>query len=134
MSNPGPVFSAGSTQRVADAVPIVNMRSSILGWFRPITVGLTQQSVGDDGMVKLTVREVATSGVLQPLGEKLDRKSEGGRSWSHWELHCLPNLVLNTNDRITVKGSYYTVMEMMDYSSEGFVIYKLAKAPQTHGQ
>lgn len=134
MSNPGPVFSAGATQRVGDAVPTVNVRSSILGWFRPIVVGLTQQSVNGSGVVTLTVRDLPTSGVLQPLGEKLERKSEGGRSWSHWELHCLPNLVLGTNDKVTIKGKNFTVLEMMDYSENGFVIYKLVKAPQTYGK
>lgn len=134
MANPGPVFSAGATQRVADAVPTVNGRSAILGWFRPVTVGLTQQTAGSDGRVTFTVREVQTSGVLQPIDQWLERKSEGGRSWSNWELHCLPNLVVETNATITIRGKKYTVVGKKDYSENGFVIYYLNGREQDHGR
>lgn len=133
MSNPGPVLSAGKFGRVGDAYPIVNMRSTLLGWFRPITIGRTKQSVGGDGLVNLVSYEIQTSGVLQPMDERLERKAEGGRSWSYWELHCVPNLALATNDTITIKGSQYTVMGKKDYTDNGFVIYYLTKKEQSHG-
>lgn len=129
MSNPGPVLSAGATQRVGDAIPIVTMRSTILGWFRPLVIGFTHQAVVD-GIVKLTEYELSTSGVLQPEAEELNRYSEGGRSWRKWTLHCLPNITINTNDRITIRGVKYIVMGKSDYSQNGFVIYHLVEAPQ----
>lgn len=133
MSNPGPVFSAGLTQRAADAVPVVNARNTILGWFHPVVVGITQQLADTDGVFRTVTREIPTSGVLQPVEEWLDRKSEGGRSWSHWTLHCLPNLTVNTNDRIAIRGKYYTVMGKTDHTEQGFVIYHLTAAQQTRG-
>lgn len=132
MSNPGPVLSAGATQRVADAIPSVTMRSTILGWFRPLTIGFVQQKVVN-GLVETIVRNLSTSGVLQPEVEELNRYSEGGRSWKKWTLHCFPNIVMATNDRITVKGGYYDVMGKTDYSDNGFVIYHLVEAPHTYG-
>lgn len=133
MSNPGPVFSAGKTQRVGDAVPTVNMKSSILGWFRPITVEVIQQTTDEQGNVTFTPRALETSGVIQPIVEKLKRYREGGRSWAAWELHCLPNFILNTNDRVTIRGRRFSVMGRTDYSENGFVIYDLQQLPQDHG-
>lgn len=131
--NPGPVMSASVTVKVADAVPMPSMRGSILGWFRPLVVGFNTAQIQEDGTNKPYFREISTSGVLQPRVEKLDRQSSGGRSWQHWELHCLPNLVVNTNDRIRIKGTWYTVMEKADYSANGFIRYDLTESPQQYG-
>jgi len=131
--NPGPVLSAGTTVKVVDAVPMPSMRGAILGWFRPLIIGFTTSQIQEDGTNKPFFRELQTSGVLQPRGEKLDRQSGGGRSWQHWELHCLPNLVVNTNDRIRIKNTWYTVMEKADYTANGFVRYDLTESPQPYG-
>lgn len=126
-------MSAGKTQRAVDAIPIVNMRSTILGWFRPIVVSVIQQSVSVEGVVKLTPREIQTSGVLQPLEENLNRLRDGGRSWAGWTLHTLPNIELATNTRIEVKGKHFTVMSKTDYTDNGFLLYILTEAPHTYG-
>jgi len=42
-------------------------------------------------------------------------------------------LVVNTNDRIRIKNTWYTVMEKADYTANGFVRYDLTESPQPYG-
>lgn len=130
--NPGPVMIAAKTVRPAQAVPAPSMRDSILGWFRPIVVGYVQTNIQDEGNNKPVTRELKTSGVLQPIDEKLVRQFSGARSWGHWWLHCLPNLTVNTNDVIRIDGKWYSVMEKADYTAYGYVRYMLIETAQSY--
>lgn len=131
--NPGPVAIASTTVKIVSAVPMPSMRGTVIGWFRPITVGRVLEVAQPDGTVKPSVTALQTSGVLIPKGEELTRQAGGGRSWQNWDLFCFPNLVLNTNDTVVMAGQYFTVMGKLDFSGNGYVKYSLVQSPQPNG-
>ncbi len=122
----GPVASAGRTSMANGLAPMPSMSSTILGWFNPLIVGVVSTSPQEDGTVKELVREIRTSGVLQPaLEQKLDMQAGGARTWRRWWLHVAPSLRLDPNDRIRLQGVLYRVAEKMDYSVAGYIRYTL---------
>lgn len=134
--NVGPVFSAGMKGTIADcqsALP--SMRATVLGWFKPLVIGVVSTVIADegedDGLAQVTVREVRTSGVIQPGDdERLDVRSEGERSWESAILHVFPQLDVPTGTKLRINGRQFEVMGKKDYVQNGFIRYKLTQAFQ----
>lgn len=126
--NPGPVACAGRLKLDENTAPAPSMRNSIMGWFRQIVVQIVQTNFEEGGTVNEVTRDVRTSGFIQPSEpEKLEIQAAGSRSWTYWYLHCLPNLALNTDDRVRIRGKSYLVIGKKDWSSFGYIRYRLLK-------
>lgn len=125
--NPGPVFSAGKRKLNEQVAPVPNMRSTLLGWVKPITMTRITSTV-KDGQATPVEREVKTSGVLlagDPV--KLQMLAEGDRSWESVVLYVFDNLVLETNDRAVIRGVKYRVLQKLDWTAYGYQRFDLLK-------
>lgn len=121
--NPGPVFSAGRRTLTDQVCPTPSVRATLLGWFRPLTMVFIENAV-TDGKVKPIERELKTSGMLQAGDpEKLEMKAEGERSWEWFVLHTLPNVQMQTDDRVFVRGVKFRVMQRTDWVGYGYMRY-----------
>ena len=131
--NRGPVFQAGLAKTIVSAqTTLPSMRGTLAGWAKPIVIGVvttTIASEGDnDGQAQPSVRDVRTSGVLQPGdAEKLEIGAEGERSWANWVLHVYPQLDVPTDTRLQIEGKFYRVTGRTDYNANGFIRYDLAE-------
>lgn len=125
--NPGPVFRAGLRKLNEQVAPLPNMRSTILGWFKPMTL-VRITPVVTDGQAKPVKREVKTSGVLL-AGEaaKLKMLAEGDRSWESSVLYTVDNLVLETNDQVIIRGVQCRVMTKRNWGDYGYLRFDLIK-------
>lgn len=125
--NPGPVFAAGKRKLSEQVCPSPSMRGTVIGWFKPITMIFLTTTV-TDGQSKATERELKTSGMIQAGDpENLEMKAEGERSWEWFVLHTLPNAQMQTDDRVSLAGVKYRVMNRTDWSTNGFMRYDLIK-------
>ncbi len=115
---------------VADAVnPTPNMRSTIMGYFRALALGVIRQKVVDHETVEVVV-PLATQGVIVPLSAKaLELKPEGSRTWDWRDVYATPDLQLTTKDVIEIprggKLTRFVVMRAWDYTGEGFLRYEI---------
>lgn len=115
---------------VQDAVmPTPNMRSTILGWFRPLVLAVVRQQT-IDFETKEALVQLATRGVIQPMAAKdLQLKPEGTRTWDWRMIHATPDLALTTEDVILIprggKTVQFRVMRALDYSGDGFLMYEI---------
>lgn len=126
--NPGPVFSAGKRGGIVDCLAGgPSMDTTIRGWFKPIVVGVQTSVPQPGGTFKEIFRDTNTSGVLQPDEERIDRQPGGNRSWQHWVLHCLPEMVLKTNDRIRIGKNLFRVDLKRDFNAYGYIRYSLTQ-------
>lgn len=125
--NPGPVFSAGKKKLNEQVCPAPSMRGTVLGWFKPLTMIFVTTTM-KDGQAQAVERELKTSGMIQAGDpEKLEMKAEGERSWEWFVLHTLPNVQMQTDDRVSLAGVKYRVMSRTDWAANGFMRYNLIK-------
>lgn len=125
--NPGPVFSAGKRKINEQVCPTPSMRGTVLGWFKPLTMIFLTSTVLD-GQVKVVERQLKTSGMIQAGDpEKLEMKAEGERSWEWFVLHTLPNVEMQTDDRVSLSGVKYRVMNRTDWAANGYMRYDLIR-------
>lgn len=133
--NPGPVFAAGTAKSITAAqTTLPSMRGTILGWFKPMKVGVVTTDIADegpeDGQAEEVVRWVETSGLFQPGGpEKLSFASEGERSWENATLHVFPQLDVPTKSVLLVNGQRFQVMARWDFSINGYIRYDMVQMP-----
>ncbi len=121
--NPGPVFSAGRRRLTEQVCPTPSVRGTLLGWFRPLTMVFVKTTV-TDGHAKPIEYELKTSGMIQAGDpEKLEMKAEGERSWEWFVLHTLPNVQMQTDDRVSIRGVKFRVMNRTDWADYGFMRY-----------
>ena len=126
--NPGPVFSAGKRKLNEQSLGTMpNMRSTLLGWFKPMTLTRITTTV-KDGQAEPVERELKTSGILLAGdAEKLVPLAEGDRSRESSVLYCFDNIVLETNDRVIIKGVKSRVMTKKNWSDYGYQRFDLLK-------
>lgn len=123
-----PIFNAASL-RIDQAVSAMpTMRSTLLGWFRPL--GLAKVIKKTVGVRVVEVEQpIEASGTWQPFTfEELAIKPEGQRSWRWFMVHTTPDIVLQTDDRITRNGEKFVVMAKGDYTDQAFVEYHVVNA------
>jgi len=113
-----------STRTVPQSVaPMPVMRSTIMGWFRPLELTKVIKSTVDFQTVEVEV-PVPAQGTIQQLSmQSLAIKPEGTRTWDWRQIHATPDLELLTDDVIKYQGKPYRVMAKNDYAEQGFVEY-----------
>ena len=106
-----------------------NMRSTMLGWMRPLTLGKVTQSTVDHQTME-TYTQIRTMGVIQQLSaQQLALKPEGTRTWDWRMIDCTPDVVLTTEDVILLPRAgqvvRYRVMAVGDFTQNGFAHYEI---------
>lgn len=112
-----------------------NMAQTIQGWFQPVEFEVITRSLADDGdgvdWVSETVTLIKTQGVVRPPSDKdLKILPEGTWAWEWLQIHCLPNVELNTNQFVIYKEKRYKVMAKKDWTEYGYIRYTLLEAFQ----
>lgn len=112
-----------------------NMANTLNGWEVPLSLIRIKQSI-DDGDVVTTEEFIRFMGVWQPLrDEELQFKPEGQRSWEWIWIHAKSGtLNLNTADKIKFNNKRYKVMNIKDYSLNGFIEYQLIRDYEDIGE
>ena len=104
------------------------MGNTLNGWEVPLTLIKVLQST-TDGDLTTTEEEVRFMGVWQPLrDEQLQFKPEGQRSWEWVWIHAKSGeLNLQTADKVVFNNKRFKVMNVKDYSLNGFIEYELVR-------
>ena len=105
-----------------------NMANTLTGWEVPLTLIKITQSI-IEGDLTITETPINFMGVWQPLrDEQLQFKPEGQRSWEWIWIHAKSGtLNLNTADKVIFNSKRYKVMNIKDYSLNGFIEYQLVR-------
>lgn len=112
-----------------------NMSQTIQSWFQNITFnvvtrGLTNDSDGVDWIPE-SVQTIKTQGVVRPPSDKdLKILPEGTWAWEWLQIHCLPDVKLETNQYVEYENKRYKVMAKKDWNKYGYVRYTLLEAFQ----
>lgn len=108
-----------------------NMSGTIQGWFLDITFKYVTRVLDDDSadFTEETEQIIHTKGVVRPPSAKdLKLMPEGAWAWEWLQIHCLPDVELETNQFVIYDGKRYKVMDKKDYSKYGYVRYTLLEA------
>lgn len=105
-----------------------NMRNTLNGWEVPLNLIRIKQSIVDGDAIK-TEEFIRFLGVWQPLrDEELQFKPEGQRSWEWIWIHAKSGtLNLQTQDKVIFNNKRYKIMNVKDYSLNGFIEYHLVR-------
>ena len=109
-----------------------NMSETIKSWFLNITFDIVERDIEDsaDPVVKV-VKTVNTRGVVRPPSDKdLKLLPEGAWAWEWLQIHCLPDVELDTNQFVKYDGKLYKVMAKKDWRKYGYMRYTLLEAYQ----
>lgn len=115
--------------------PLPNMSQTIVSWFQDITFNVVTRGLTNDGdgvdWVPESVQTINTQGVVRPPSDKdLKILPEGTWAWEWLQIHCLPNVQLDTNQFVEYENKRYKVMAKKDWSKYGYVRYTLLEAFQ----
>lgn len=108
-----------------------NMSGTIQGWFLDVTFKYVTRVLDDDSadFTEETEQIIYTKGVVRPPSAKdLKLMPEGVWAWEWLQIHCLPDVVLDTNQFVIYNDKRYKVMDKKDYSKYGYVRYTLLEA------
>ena len=111
------------------------MRNTLNGWEVPISLVKITQSISE-GVSTLTEENISFMGVWQPLrAEQLQSKPEGQRSWEWVWIHAKSGeLNLQTADKVIFNNKRFKVMNVKDYSLNGFIEYELVRDYQDNAE
>lgn len=118
---------------VQDAVnPTPSMRSTVMGWFRAISLVIVRQVTEDHETREISV-PFNGQGVIMPLSAKaLELKPEGTRTWDWRDVYVSPDLALTTKDAVIIPRAgvqtRFVVMRAWDYSAQGYMRYEIVNA------
>lgn len=120
---------------LSNTTGLPNMAQTIQGWFQPVEFEVITRSLADDGdgvdWVSETVTLIKTQGVVRPpIDKDLKILPEGTWAWEWLQIHCLPNVELNTNQFVIYKEKRYKVMAKKDWTEYGYIRYTLLEAFQ----
>ena len=118
----------------AAVAPMPTMRSTIMGWFRPLNLTrVIKQTV--DFETKEVEIPLPAQGTWQPLSHaQLVIKPEGERAWQWFEIHSTPDLRLEPDDVIFRDGAPYRVMAQGSYDDNGFISYHVVNDYQARAR
>ena len=108
-----------------------NMSGTIQGWFLDITFKYVTRVIDEDSadFAEETEKLIKTKGVVRPPSSKdLKLMPEGAWAWKWLQIHCLPDVKLDTNQFVIYDGKRYKVMAKNNYSKYGYVRYTLLEA------
>lgn len=120
------VFNFQQNRSLKSGMP--NMASTLNGWEVPLTLVRIKQNIVEGEAVK-TEEFIRFLGVWQPLrDEELQFKPEGQRSWEWIWIHAKSGtLNLETQDKVIFNDKRYKIMNVKDYSLNGFIEYQLVR-------
>ena len=131
-ANPGPIVGASHLSYQDCIATTPNMRETVLGAVRPITLGHVTTAIDDTGQAEEITREVRTAGAIQPMQPReLKIYAEGERAWGWYVLYLTSDILMAADDKVVYKGVTYRVMAKMDYSDFGYARYAILQAFQT---
>lgn len=109
-----------------------NMSGTIKSWFLNITFEVVERKIGMSADPQITVvQTINTRGVVRPPSDKdLKLLPEGAWAWEWLQIHCLPDVELNTNQFVRYDGKLYKVMAKKDWRKYGYIRYTLLEAFQ----
>lgn len=107
-----------------------NMSQTIKTWFLNITFEIVERTIGDGADPEITVvKTINTRGVVRPPSDKdLKILPEGAWAWEWLQIHCLPDVELETNQFVKYDGKIYKVMAEKDWRKYGYMRYTLLEA------
>jgi hypothetical protein len=119
------IFSAKNNKIKYSNLP--NLSNPIKKWFQNIEFGFITKSIVDFEAVETIIKK-SFVGVVQNLDSKqLQVKPEAQRSWSWKMIHCLPDLVLDVDEKIEYEGETYRVMNIRDFKEYGYLEYHIVR-------
>lgn len=115
----------GKDAKEINSLPHVGV--ALHAWMKFMLFGtICKQNI--DGRTQEIESKIQTHAVRQPLSaEQLKLKPEGLRSWKWDQLHALPDLVLNTDDRVTYGGITFRVQYKKDWAEYGYIEYHVVQ-------
>ncbi len=109
------------------ATPLPDLRSAVVGWFRPLILVKVQKTPVDHEIVEART-ELRCMGMIQPFGPReLRIKPEGQRAWNWQMLHTTPDVALKDDEEFTIRGTRYRVMSQQNWSMYGYIAYELVQ-------
>lgn len=107
-----------------------NISETIKSWFLNITFEIVEREIGMSADPVITVKQtINTRGVVRPPSDKdLKLLPEGAWAWEWLQIHCLPDVELNTNQFVRYDGKLYKVMAKKDWRKYGYMRYTLLEA------
>lgn len=108
--------------------------AAFAGWTTQIVLMRHTETV-TNGIVTKQYTPLRFPGAMQPLSARaIALKPEGQRSWTWLQLHCLAiSCELIPGDRVKWNENDYKVMELKDYSLNGYIEYHLVRDFQAGG-
>lgn len=108
-----------------------NMSETIKSWFLNITFEYVERKLVGADWVETDPVTINTRGVVRPPSDKdLKILPEGSWAWEWLQIHCLPDVQLETNQYVIYDGKKYKVMAKKDWSKYGYMRYTLLEAYQ----
>lgn len=107
-----------------------NMSATIKLWFLNITFEIVERTIDDSADPEISViKTINTRGVVRPPSDKdLKLLPEGAWAWEWLQIHCLPDVELETNQFVKYDGKIYKVMAKKDWRKYGYMRYTLLEA------
>lgn len=106
-----------------------NMSETIKSWFLNISFEYVTRTMQGAEWVTSEPITINTRGVVRPPSDKdLKILPEGTWAWEWLQIHCLPDVFLDTNQFVKYDDKLYKVMAKKDYSKYGYVRYTLLEA------
>lgn len=106
-----------------------NMSETIKGWFLDISFEYVTRTMQGAEWVTSEPITINTRGVVSPPSDKdLKILPEGTWAWEWLQLHCLPDVFLDTNQFVKYDDKLYKVMAKKDYSKYGYIRYTLLES------
>ena len=107
-----------------------NMSATIKSWFLNITFEIVERKIGMSADPEITVvKTINTRGVVRPPSDKdLKILPQGAWAWERLQIHCLPDVELETNQFVRYDGKIYKVMAKKDWRKYGYMRYTLLEA------
>lgn len=106
-----------------------NMSETIKSWFLNISFEYVTRTMQGAEWVTSEPITINTRGVVRPPSDKdLKILPEGTWAWEWIQIHCLPDVFLDTNQFVKYDDKLYKVMAKKDYSKYGYVRYTLLEA------
>tara|TARA_R110000751_G_scaffold299695_4_gene411069 strand:- start:14514 stop:14846 length:333 start_codon:yes stop_codon:yes gene_type:complete len=101
-----------------------NVQNILNGWQQSLILYRVTQSHSNDGLITNIEVPIIFKGVVQTLQpEKLQVKPEETRSSKWLQIHTKTSFTLKTNDIIEYNSKRYKVLDILDYSINGYYEY-----------
>jgi hypothetical protein len=106
------------------AVPYVG--HVLKGWTTKQTVTFVTKTIDPDTHKTVEVETTAVYQVnRQPVPQqKIDQKQDGERNWKWWSFIIRGMVYLSKDDRVTIAGVRYRIMNGSDWSQSGFTKFE----------